>query len=350
MGEFRPAVARSLVPVVCLLVVTGGWIGIAVVVRPSRLTLLLGGVWLLAFVVWRIWPAAVEAITAVRGPHPALLPEGIRLRASTWRPRIHTATWAEIVGVWVQRFGRRRYLGVQLRDPYRAGQLPVYIRLGEQTDQQVAEAVATLSGGALHLGDRPYDVGYDAFADGPMPDPIHRQRRKRRPLSVYAYVLPALVVVGLLLVETVGPASWSRFDRAAELPDPCAIGASAFGGGVYLERHAARTGSGRRCVLDGERTSLEITVQDFATAGRASKEVRAATDDTGAQPLDGIGDQAFFSGSFASGRDQSLVYQSVASLLARRGARTVVITYRGQAAREAVLTETGALARAALDT
>jgi hypothetical protein len=347
MWEFRPPVARSLVPLVSLLVVTGGWIGIAVAVRPSRLVLVIGGVWLLAFLGWRLWPATVEAVTALRGPHPALVPEGVRLRESTWRIGIETATWAEIAGMWVQRFGRRRYLGVQLRDPYRAGQLPVFIRLGEQTEQRLAEAVATHSGGAAHLGDRPYEVRYDAFGDGPMPDPTHRARRKRfRPLPVYAYVVPALAVVGLLLVETVGPASWSRVPEAR--PDPSAIGGSAFGGNAYPQRAASKVSGGRSCTLTGDRTSLEITVQDFGTKARASEEVTGATLGTDAEKVGQIGDSAFFGGSFASGRDQTLVYQSVASLLARKGSRTVVVTYRGQAERNSILTEAGKLARTAL--
>jgi hypothetical protein len=330
--EFRPSVWRAFVPFVSLLVVIGAGLGILVLRALSDVAIAVGVLWMVSLAV-RAWPHAVAAVAAARGPHPAIVPEGVRLRENRWRLRIDTLLWREISGLWIQRIGRRWYLAVR---PH-ATRTPRYIRLAGQSHHEVAEAVAALSGGAKELGDGP---GFDAHAEEPF------RARRGRPRSAFAYVIPAVIMVVSLSLWTAGPSSW-RVTTGA-LPDPCAIGTSAFGGGVYVERRSERSLAARSCLLEGERTTLEIAVQNLGTTDHATAELKEATAGAGVESYSGIGDQAFFGGSFASGRDTTLVYQSVGSLVARKGSRTVVINYRGQVARQAVLDGTVPLARAAL--
>ena len=307
---------------------------------------------------------SVIIVLAQRTGGPSrLAKDGIRMRVRPWHRRLVTVPWSEIMLVWIQYVGRRRYLRLEAdpsgphadewdprgrRFSRRSAPLAVYVpeSIGPE---QVRAAVAALSDGTVTLADWAPDTPA-VSDDGWALPPVTERRRALLPLS--APILLAMVLLGIPSLLRVAPPWnqpwWPGVTAAVRLPNAC----DAFTDeqartlGITGHRQTSNRPQRNACRFTVSQGQLTVSIKahhaffgsNTANAGSELGELAAAMGRFG-EPLPGVGDEAWLAANPQG--TTTLFDRSVVDVAARRANVVLVIAYGGEqqpaAARPAVV-------------
>ncbi|GAA1824191.1 hypothetical protein GCM10009682_50570 [Luedemannella flava] len=315
------------------IVVPVAWIGYALALHGS-------GFLLAALVVLLglpVLPALVGGATLLFSPLPELTVDGIRVRR-------RLVPWSAIDVVWLEYFGRRLHLSVLTTDPDRKRPYRVPLTAGSPEPAALADAIRTLSHGAVELSDRGPQREASAFDEG---GPRRRRslrlgRETKAPAWRYIVWPVALVLAVPLFLDR--PQAWRQpwwpgVTAAAVVPDACAAVSAEVARDLFASatgQHFADSGDHSACRIDGNQAYLAVDISAFSPAFSSGadaavarmNEARSRTDRFRPEPVSGLGDAAWIAGNpqgTSTGIDRAQVL-----LVVRRANVVIEIIYRGE--------------------
>jgi hypothetical protein len=336
---------QLLFPVLLAVAVPAAWIGYALALHASGIELIV----FLVVVGYFAARAVLAAVVSLLGPSPELTADGIRLRR-------RLLPWSSVQMLWIEYFGRRRYLSALTTEPGRRRPHRIRLPAGSAGPDELNTAMRTLSHGTVELADRGPERESSAFDgdDGPGRRRSFRVGRATK-LPVWAYILsPALVAIALPFVldrpQPWRQPWWPGVEAAIVAPNPC----DAISADVARDLFASATGQltddrgdHRSCRIAGGQAEMIVEYSVFNPAFGSSRDeatdhMNQARSRAGSflpEPVPGLGDQAWIAGNPQG--TTTLMDRGQALLVVRRANVVLEILYRGESepgiARAAVL-------------